>query len=250
MTDASTAWAVVAAALGSAVLTVGGSSFRDWLRDVRRRRADELDELRAACVALMSSAYRLVHRASVVRLAMHIRSGLAEGVDVATRQRKPIDPIEFGDYLLQDLNPMLEAQSRIWLLGDEELIRCASDIILAGGKVIETATALPPDRKPPPPGSPWFERAAASLRKLKPLSRDEELEAAHQDSVRTLGRSCWLFGEMMRRRMGSEDIDALFRAFPGFHQPTQDPTPLEDPAVDPTSAVPSAEASRLAAESA
>jgi hypothetical protein len=236
VTDASTAWAVVAAALGSSLVTVGGYTLRDWLHDGRRQRAGQTDELKSACMALMSSAYRLVHRTSVIRLAMHLRSGLSEGIDIATRQRKPIDPIEHGEYMLQDMNPMLEAQARVWLLGDEELIRGASDIILAGSKVIETATALPPDRRPPPLGTPWFEKAAASLRKLKPLTRDEQLEASYQDSVRALGRSCWLFGEVMRRRIGSEDVEALIRAFPGFHTSAQLPTTLEEGSADETAA--------------
>jgi hypothetical protein len=216
VSDVGTAWAVVAAALGAALLTTGGAFLLDRYKAGSAAETVDRNELMAACVDLISRAQKLSHRAGFLHETMITRSGLSEGMDIALHHRKPLDQLEIGDYFLVDLGPMLEAQARVWLSGDEDLITHAGGILFASAELMGKSTALPTDRRPSE-GDTAKERMIKRARGLKSLERDPELEAARNQALRELGRACWQFGQVMRARLGVKDVEALFRAFPGFH---------------------------------
>jgi hypothetical protein len=213
VSDSSTAWAVVAAALGAALLT-SAASF--GLEQVRARRVEErqrLSDVRRVCGELISSAHRLAHRSGFLHLTMYSRSGFNESIDIVMHHRKPIDLMELGDYLDQDFGPMLQAQASIWMIGDEELILAASQVILAAGDVIAKSTALPQSAT-----SANLDAANTVVQKIKSfksLKQDPALEAARVQSIRELGRACWSFGQVTRKHL-NVDVDDLMRAFPTF----------------------------------
>src|ERR1035438_2662887 len=117
--DNATAWAVVAAALGASFLTVVGTWWLDVRRDVRARRRADREQLISACNELVSSAMGLMLRTGILAEAAILRSGLTEGLDIAMHHRKPIDPVELGDWLNSDVRQMLSSQAVVWQLGDE-----------------------------------------------------------------------------------------------------------------------------------
>jgi hypothetical protein len=214
VSNSSAAWAVVAAALGAAVLTSAGAFGLEQVRERRIETRQRKADLRRACGELIACAQRLTHRSGFLNLTVYSRSGFSESLDIAMHHRKPIDLLELGDYLDRDFGPMLRAQSTIWMIGDEELISGATRVILAAGDVIAKSAALPPDAIPDDdPGAATL--IAQRLKSFRSLKKDPAVEAARIESIRELGRSCWLFGQITRKRLGM-DVDDLLRAFPAF----------------------------------
>lgn len=216
MSATSTAWVVVAAALGSAFLTTAGTFALDARRARRAAKMNQESDLKTACVQIISSAQKLSHRAGALHETMITRSGLGEGINVTLGLRKPADQLELIDYLMLDMGPMLAAQAVVWLAGDEKLITAASDVVLCAGDVVAKSTTLPEDRRPVEEGS-GLDRLKVQVRGLRPVPRDPEVEAMRNSALRELGRTCWIFGQVMRARLGVSDVGALLRAFPGFH---------------------------------
>ena len=137
------AWAVVAAALGSATLTIAGTFWLEQWRLGRAGKAAHNDRLREACVQMGAHAHALSFalRAHTLYLTAILRSGIGEGLDIVLHHRKPVDPMELADWLAVDLKPMLEAQCLIEAAAGEELVRAAADLVLAAMAVLEKASS-------------------------------------------------------------------------------------------------------------
>jgi len=211
----SNTWAVVVAALGSAILSIGGAFWLDAHR--ARRRADEaiVLELKTACTLIISGAQRLLFKAAALHINMKIRSGLRESLDLVLHHRKPIDILELNDYLMIEQGRILDAQATIWLTGDEALIKSAGDVVAAVGKLIVAATALPTDLKVDA-SSDLNAMVQAAIQHLRPLKYGLEIEAKINECARKLGRTCVAFGHVMRISLKVDDVDAILRATPGF----------------------------------
>lgn len=206
------AWAVVAAALGSATLTIAGTFWLEQWRLGRAAKAADSDRLREACVQMGGHALSFALRAHALYLAAVVRSGIGEGLDIVLYHRKPIDPMELADWLAVDLKPMLEAQSLIEVTAGEELVRAASDLVLVAMGVLEK-TSSATSSSAGPDASVWH-RIASRLQALVPLHRDPEVEKAIQQAVRELGRELRKFARVTRERLGVNDPDVVIRVFP------------------------------------
>ncbi|MHB8289438.1 MAG: hypothetical protein ACYDEY_09415 [Acidimicrobiales bacterium] len=206
------AWAVVAAALGSAFLTIAGTFWLEQWRLGRAGKAAHNDRLREACVQMGAHALSLVLRAQALYLTAIFRSGIGEGLDIVLHHRKPIDPMELADWLAVDLKPMLEAQSLIELTAGEELVRAAAGLVLAAMAVLERAGRA--TSSPAGPDASVWHRFVSRFKALVPLHRDPEVEKAIQETVRELGRQLRKFTRVTRERLGVNDPDAVIRAFP------------------------------------
>jgi hypothetical protein len=215
MAITSTEWAVVIASASASILTTLGARWLDGSRAKRQAEVAREDELKNACVQIISGAFRVSQKAGALRTAMIHRSGLTEGLDVLLHIRKPADPLEIHDYLLAELSPVLDAQSVLWLSGNETLMRSAGDVILAIAEVIEKSTALPNDRLPDPSAS-HFEHLKVSLRGLIPSTGGGQEEVLRQESVKRLALACAKFGEVMRQTLGVDDVGAILKAFPSL----------------------------------
>jgi len=208
-------WAVVAAALGSAFLTTLGAFGLDWIRSRRARKLVKRKELKDACVLILAGANKVTLKSAAMRANMFARSGLVESLDIVLHHRKPPDVLEINDYVISDLGPVLDAQATIWLTGDEALIKGAGDVVLAISEVVEKSSSFPKDRKFDP-NSSVAEKIAWKLKSLGPLSPDEESENARLHSVKRLGRQGATFGQLLRERIGTPDVNAILRSFPGL----------------------------------
>jgi hypothetical protein len=143
---------------------------------------------------------------------MFTRSGIVEGIDIALHHRKPIDAMELNDWLIIDLGPMLDAQSAIWLHGNEVLIKGASDVVMAAGEVISKSTSIAA-LKDIAEMQASGDRIGAALKRLKTLPRDDQSEEERIEAVAELGRACRTFGRLMRAELKTTDPEALTRAF-------------------------------------
>jgi hypothetical protein len=111
------------AALGAALLTAGGSLGVVFYQVRLRGKSAESDAMAATETA-------------------KFRSG--EGVDVATRQRKPVDLFELHDWLDQDFGPLRTAWSEPWSRGDQQLVAAGNRLMSACADVVTAATDTMP----------------------------------------------------------------------------------------------------------
>lgn len=78
-------------------------------------------------------------RAGSLRSAMHVRSGIGEGLDIVIRLRKPVDPMELHDWLAKDFTPLNDAYARIQVSGTADAVEAASALIDACADVLGAA---------------------------------------------------------------------------------------------------------------
>jgi hypothetical protein len=210
--DNTTAWAVVTAALGASLLTVFGTWWLDVRRNVRVSQRSDRGQLVAACNEMVSSAMGLMLRTGILAEAGILLSGPTAGLDIVMHIRKPLDPVELGDWLNSDLRQMLSAQALVWQFGDEGLIRQAAKAVEAAAALTETmsiAASIEPGKD-----ADWNERLASWLQRFRQAQRDTKKVAEREQKARVLGRECRVLADIMRRKLGVDDAAALLRAFP------------------------------------
>jgi hypothetical protein len=143
------AWAVVAAALGAALLTSVGSRWIVGYQERRRDKASDRDALHRAVVELLTRSIAVAMRARAMRDAIRFRSGLMEGVDVVIlRLRKPLDALGLYDWQAQDMVPLNAALNVVWTRWDQEGIRLANDLVLKCADLLGESTTLVPAKTP------------------------------------------------------------------------------------------------------
>jgi hypothetical protein len=82
----------------------------------------------------------IVHTSHALHLSIEVRSGVGEGLDVATRLRKPIDPLELDARLREDVVPLYEAWSDVWTVGTQDAVTAANRAVELAGEVVALAT--------------------------------------------------------------------------------------------------------------
>jgi hypothetical protein len=138
------AWAVVAAALGAAALTALGSLGVVRYQERKRGKVSDRDALHRAVLELLTRSIAVALRAVAMRDAIRYRSGMMEGVDIVLRLRKPVDALELYDWQAPDLVPLNAALNEVWTRWDQEGIRRANDLVNKCADLLSASVALTP----------------------------------------------------------------------------------------------------------
>lgn len=133
-------WAPIAAALGASALTAAVAIRIERHRAGSAAQAVLQESKAAAYASLIAHAGLVAHTAHALHEAMRLRSGLSEGIDVALRTRKPLDPLEIHDQLRRDLEPLYAAWALVWSYGSAEGVHTANDVIDGCAAVMGAAT--------------------------------------------------------------------------------------------------------------
>jgi hypothetical protein len=208
----------LAAAFGSSALTGAVSLGVLWLQDRRRRKAADKAALHKAMADLLSRSLAVAMRARAIDETVKLRSGLSEGVDVALRQRKPVDLFELHDWMARDLAPLNEALTEIWTRDNQEGVRLANDVV---NKCMDLLGASTTAQKP---ANGW-ER----LRKWAVGVRwTPEMIADNDRAMKELAHARKRFADHARSRFGREAVE--FFTLP---EPDDQPPALEAPTATP-----------------
>lgn len=133
-------WVPVIAALGSAFLTGAVAFGLEWWRSRKAGKAAKSERRVRAYSLLLARSGVIAHVAHGYHIAMEFRSGLREGINVATGKQKLLDPLELIALQRTDLEPLYEAWSEVWTWGSKEAIPVANDLIARCGAVMGAAT--------------------------------------------------------------------------------------------------------------
>lgn len=123
------AWAVVAAALGASALTglfTSGLTVFSWRRDRRQAVSAARYE---AYVALAHAAGGITLFAQTLGFTIPVRSGLVEGLNVTFGMRDPIEPLELGDRFERAAGPLMDASAQVWVHGTQRAIDAANTLV-------------------------------------------------------------------------------------------------------------------------
>jgi hypothetical protein len=130
------AWAIVASGAIGGVLGIvasfGGAIYQQ--RVIGRREA--ASARKRVYVELLSRSLTLLHRVQALRDTARLRSGLSEALDVLTRQRRLLDPMQLVDWLMQDMQPAYDAWSAVWASAPPTIVQSANELIAHCSEVI------------------------------------------------------------------------------------------------------------------
>ena len=191
------AWAVVVAGGLGGLLGLAGS-LGAVLVQQRRLERRSLDGAReTAANRLLMHSLALSGRARALLITARTRSGLAEGLMVNLYQRRPIDPQELHDWLMQDVGPLYEAWSAVWTTSTDEAVAAANDLLARCGDVIGAAT-------------PSTVTGLARLRRqVFGVGNDKDHDARLLEAVEALGAARRVFATVARAEAGLPPVDLL-----------------------------------------
>ncbi len=124
-----TIWVPVVAALGASLLTIIGTFGLQAYRDGGAKQDQRRLERRDAYAQLLATSMTVAYLGGVHHLAMQLRSGLGEGIDIALRIRRPLDPFELGELNLRYLQPLNEAWAHIWAIGSPDAVKAGNSVV-------------------------------------------------------------------------------------------------------------------------
>jgi hypothetical protein len=132
----------VVAALGASALTGAFGFGAIWWQERKRIRTADLDEKGAAYRGLIARSFSFATRAQVLRTLMQTRSGLKEGLDVAMRIRRPLDPMELHDWIAQDFAALNDAWSAVEIVGSADAVRHSNILLDCCADLLTEATQI------------------------------------------------------------------------------------------------------------
>jgi hypothetical protein len=130
----------VIAALGSSALTGIVAFGLEWWRSKKADKSTQAERRSHAYSILLTRSTIIAHLASDLHMAMKLKSGLTESLNVAMGITKKLDPLELADRLRAELQPLYEAWTEVWMVGSKEAIPVANDLVNRCGEVMGTAT--------------------------------------------------------------------------------------------------------------
>lgn len=190
------AWAVVISGLGGGLLGAIASFGAVAYQQQRLDRREAAAARGKAYGELLLRSLTLAQRAATLKSTARVRSGLREGLDVVLRHRKPLDPMQLHDWLMQDGLPAIEAWSNIWLTAPTPIVTKANELLGACSEVMEAATSFEP-----PSG-------VAQLRELLlGLQENPEQTKRLADAVSLLGKTRRDFAVLVRGTTGQASAE-------------------------------------------
>lgn len=203
------AWAVVAAALGAAFLTSLGSLGVVGYSERKRSQASDRDALHRAVLELLTRSIAVALRADAMRNAIRFRSGLMEGVDIVLlRLRKPVDALELYDWQVPDFVPLNAALNEVWTRWDQQGIRLANDLVNKCMDVLGASVAPAPD------GTVRQRLRQAVIGERWTMQMQEAYEGTRQDMLQARRR----FADYARATLKLDAADLLAQVEPSDDQ--------------------------------
>jgi hypothetical protein len=192
------AWAIVVSGVSGGILAIiaaWGSAFYQQRALGEREAAAARNR---AYLELLTRSMTLAQRAQALRLTARLRSGLTESLDVLLRQRRPLDPMQLHDWMMEDMRPAYQAWSDSWIAAPPTVVEAANQLIAACAEVIgDIGYDFPSDRRG---------RLHAIVAGVQ---ADHDADAAFQRKIEKLGEVRRRFAALIRQETGVALSSAL-----------------------------------------
>ncbi len=134
-------WAPVVSGFTGAVLTGLFGLVLLWRQNRAAKKASAAKELADAYGEFLARAFSFVRRVEAVGRLMQLRSGLVEGWESLLGRRKPLDFLDLHDWVDVDFRPLGDAWCRIHVVGSQDAIIAADELLLVSGDLMAAAIA-------------------------------------------------------------------------------------------------------------
>jgi len=188
----SSSWAPVVAALGAAFLT----GFFTWGAAAwAQRRADKRESLRhrrEGYQPLLNASNLLISLGFGSRVLLQARTGVAEGIGLLLRIRRPVDSQELQQQYAAALTAILDAQDALSTVGSQAAVETGEQVAMAAANYLSACADMTSNQKR------WL-----ALQGWKPTKRQEqELEKR----LRELSQARAAFVHRIREDLGEQPI--------------------------------------------
>ncbi|WP_147437484.1 hypothetical protein [Micromonospora musae] len=190
-------WAPVVAAIGASLLTGLATFGVLWVQRRWSARDAAQQERIAAYQDLLARTMTLALRADTVRQTMRFRSGLAEGLSITLRQRRPLDSFELHDWLSEDWRPVSDAWSQVHVVGSQQAIDVADRLLDACGDLLAAATAFDQSRN-------------SFMRVVRGEAPSDEQAEPYQAALRRMAGERVALARLARDEAGNEKVVFAF----------------------------------------
>lgn len=203
--------AVLAGSVATGAFALGAGVGVALVQARSARRGERDERRRLAYSQLIAVSGVTLHTAYALRATVEFRSGLKEGLDVAMHHRKPLDPLELDAHIRRDTDPMYQAWSAVWVVGTQEAIRLANNLVTSVSNVVGAATK---------PG----QARSGIVRFLAGEKWSQDQLRAWNGQIAALATARRAFTLLARRELGSEIAEVFTAPDAVVSSPSADPT--------------------------
>ena len=133
-------WPAIVAAVVVGLFT-GPFTLLAVLLQYRATRRDSRDEQkRQAYGRLLAASGAVGMTANTLHTTMTVRSGLGEGLDIALRLRRAVDPMDLHNFMRPDFDALYAAWADVWVVGSPRSVTLANALMQRVGDVIASHT--------------------------------------------------------------------------------------------------------------
>jgi|SRR5665213_1194725 len=187
-------WPPLLAALAASGLTFLGTFGLQRLAERRAAQHALTNRRRQAYADLVTGALDFVMFIGILRAAAKIRSGIGEGLDVATRTRKPVEPFDIMDRMRSAMKPVNDAVNEVWIVGTPAAIALANRLQREVTTVLDKGSALGTGRS-----------KAATF--FKGIAWSPEEERVINDAIIAVGETRREIAQLARLELGLDAAD-------------------------------------------
>jgi hypothetical protein len=117
-----------------------------WRQNRNAKKAAATNERADVYGEFLVRAFSFARRVQAVGQLQLLRTGITEQREVLFGRRKPLDFMEFHDWMDVDFRPLGDAWSCIHMVGSQEAITAADELMLVSGDLMDAAIARDPKR--------------------------------------------------------------------------------------------------------
>jgi hypothetical protein len=120
---------------------------QEFIREHIRRKAQRTRAKNDAYCQLLVTSGLMMQSAGTLRTLLQTRSGLAEAVDLLLHIRQPVDLFQLDKLMRDDLTPLFQAWSLVWIAGSREAIEISNELVVKASELLQLATTPGTQRK-------------------------------------------------------------------------------------------------------
>jgi hypothetical protein len=113
-----------------------------WRQNRAAKRAAKGKEQAEAYIEFLARTFSFTRRVQALGQVRQLRTGFIEQREVLFGRRKPLDLLELHDWLEVDFRPLSDAWTRVHVVGSQEAVIAADELMLTSRDLMDAASAV------------------------------------------------------------------------------------------------------------